>query len=461
MFAYTAIPHLLDKTTAMTAEGMLETRGFVGTLSCNGNEMPINFSAGVDGAGALVLKLNDVPLNSSTMFIESERNKSSTTFTYFRMFGESSDGTTFETDHLFFTGVATNLTDGRAYFVFTPRCAKGTFRIVSEKSGPVGPRLGFWLRGTRDLHWIGQLSATSPQGTIRMNVTEETDVPNEVTHHLSIAAADGMDSDVQGWRSEADRLLAHVQKFMSFAAGIHMTVPIEEFFQGAATEVTVHSPIEQRGTELPTFRWREGGEFLKVVTEAFPRGEALWPAVAWFLLPAVYNEQRLVNAMTALESLVDSGLSDEEKVLLGPRKKKEFAGAVKKLIGQSFVGESFKILRCQLYEKVGEFERRSFKRKLDALLAKLAVPTEDLEGRIFAAIDARNLVVHQGVYGEAEDEEEGNMDLWGHMTVIRELITRIVFRTVGYGGAYLTHVGGSHDAVFPPTASERYGTALK
>jgi len=122
------------------------------------------------------------------------------------------------------------------------------------------------------------------------------------------------------------------------------------------------------------------------------------------------------------------------------------------LIKHSFVGNTFKGLRCQLYEKIGEFERRSFKRKLCALLAKLAVPTEDLgEARISAAIDARNQVVHQGVYGQADEEGAWTMDLWGHLTVIRELVTRIVFGTVGYRGPYLTHVGGTRDAVFLPT----------
>lgn len=72
------------------------------------------------------------------------------------------------------------------------------------------------------------------------------------------------------------------------------------------------------------------------------------------------------------------------------------------------------------------------------------------EDRIKDAVAARNVIVHEGVY---KGEDEGTADLWGHAMVIRELVIRIVFRSIGYEGQYTTHLGGWRDAVFPPPPS--------
>jgi len=42
----------------------------------------------------------------------------------------------------------------------------------------------------------------------------------------------------------------------------------------------------------------------------------LFFAIEWFAMEVTYNEVRLVNAMTALENLIDSNLSSEEALIV-------------------------------------------------------------------------------------------------------------------------------------------------
>jgi hypothetical protein len=70
---------------------------------------------------------------------------------------------------------------------------------------------------------------------------------------------------------------------------------------------------------------------------------------------------------------------------------------------------------------------------------------------IKAAKQARDRVVHRGQY--YEDAKEDEADLWTHVTVVREIVTRFLLTAIGYKGRYFSYIGGCHDAVFPPTAS--------
>ena len=66
---------------------------------------------------------------------------------------------------------------------------------------------------------------------------------------------------------------------------------------------------------------------------------------------------------------------------------------------------------------------------------------------IGAAIDSRNGIVHAGRYYVAGEQLP---DLGEHVCVVREIVTRIVFSSIGYEGRYISRLGGYHHTVFPP-----------
>lgn len=272
-----------------------------------------------------------------------------------------------------------------------------------------------------------------------------SDARDPLTHTLTITAPDGC-HDPAAWGVAAERLLGRIRDYMSFAAGINMTAPIREIYLGGDRLVTeVYEQTEQPGTQMPVFAQRQMDAFFAHAVRA--PDQDLWPAIAWFVLPSVYAEQRLVNAMTALENLVDTLLPSKKKELLTGKKYTGLVAAIEEFSKKN-LGEFDKL--DEVEAKFTEFRRRPFHKKLVALFEEMDVPTWDLGDEVIKkAINGRNSVIHTGRYKGGNDPatEPG---LWAHVTIIREIVSRIVFKLVGFTGKYTTFVGGCRDAEFPP-----------
>lgn len=428
---------------------MMEERHFQGTLSHGADAVAVAFTARVDGSGTLVIGFDDVPSTPESRFLINLMGVHTEKVTYLTLEGEATDGTKLHSEHLLLT-VGHKGGENGYCFPIKGRCSKAVLERQTDQPAD-RPTVMYWLRGSPDhLDWFAALQASSAYGEVGMNAVDPAAVQNPLTHVLIIKApAPETAADV--WRPDAETFLHHVRWYMSFAMGVTMEAPVWEYRVDKTITVTVFSRIPDRGTQMAAFRWHEQGQFLKAVAKSYPAGEDLLAALSWFLLSAVYTAQHLINAMTALENLVDVGLTDEEKRVLTPTQAADFIAAFRQLVKDTFSGKALSQIRDQLYKRSGEFERRTFIAKLTKLLEKLDVPIHDIgEDRIKDAVAARNVIVHEGVY---KGEDEGTADLWGHAMVIRELVIRIVFRSIGYEGHYTTHLGGWRDAVFPPPPS--------
>jgi hypothetical protein len=181
----------------------------------------------------------------------------------------------------------------------------------------------------------------------------------------------------------------------------------------------------------------------------------LFFAIEWFAMEGSYNEIRLVNAMTALENLIDSNVEPGEALIL-PRAQFEKTRRVLLSVIRTCLGKWAAALAhdasLELNEKLADLNRRSLLRKLELLAARWKVPLDGIDpASLKAAKQARDKVVHRGQY--YEDAKETDADLWTHVTIIREVAVRFLFTAIGYEGRYISHVGGYHDAVFPPAAA--------
>ena len=103
----------------------------------------------------------------------------------------------------------------------------------------------------------------------------------------------------------------------------------------------------------------------------------------------------------------------------------------------------------ELDEKWAELNRRSLFRKLKLLATKWQVPLDGISDEMLtAAFGARNRVLHRGQYYETPKPDDA--DLWTHVTVIREVVARFLFRAIEYTGEYISYVGRTHEEAFPP-----------
>jgi hypothetical protein len=171
-------------------------------------------------------------------------------------------------------------------------------------------------------------------------------------------------------------------------------------------------------------------------------------------MATTYNEVRLVNAMTALENMIDSNLTEEE-ALIEPRREFEKTRKVLRKVIRACLdrwsADRAEFAREELGEKLLGLNRRPLRRKLYLLAARWSVPLDGItDAQIGQAIKARNAIVHSGHHPTERHEP----DLWHHMTIVRELVVRFLLTAIGYRGQHISHVGGYHFAHFPPNDTD-------
>lgn len=418
---------------------------FTGLLSFDGKSAEVEFSAPLDESGAVKLAIDELPLTRDNSFILHCSSRE-TPFPFFSLRGLDKSGRVFDSEYVHFgTIIPAYHCDRGSYYRFSPRCSKATF--TGTVSPPGRPALRFFLRGGFQIP--SDLVEETDIGEIRLSCYRESQARDKLTNTLTITAPDFC-PDAATWAAAAEKLLSRIREYISFAAGINMTAPVREVYLGGAQVTTeVYEQSEQPGTQMPVFAWHQMEAFFSHAVAHAVRApdQDLWPAIAWFVLPSVYAEQRLVNAMTALENLVDTLLPSKKKELLTGKK---YTGLVAAIEGFSKdnLGEFDKL--DEVEAKFIEFRRRPFHKKLVALFEEMEIPTWDFgDEAIKKAINGRNSVIHTGRYKGGNDPatEPG---LWAHVTIIREIVSRIVFKLVGFTGKYTTFVGGCRDAEFPP-----------
>jgi hypothetical protein len=173
-----------------------------------------------------------------------------------------------------------------------------------------------------------------------------------------------------------------------------------------------------------------------------PELESIGMAIEWMAQESTYNEIRLFSAVTALEHLIDTHLDDQDKLVL-PKMlyspMRQALSAALKALRNDENGTAID----ELEAKLGELNRRSLRRKLDILAKRWNVPLDGIEpNRLRDAVQSRNRVVHTGDHRDAS--------LWEPVTIMRELMVRIILTVLKFEGQYATYLDGARFVEFPP-----------
>jgi hypothetical protein len=435
----------------MTAKWQAEFEAFSGHLSLGPEKLPVTVRIGIDAAGALQFEFDTIKLTDASKFVFLSWHTSSSEVTYFGLDASTADGTTFSTERLFFLSLNNRSDASGAWFAPTAKCSMGSLRY-RLKTPAERPALRMRLKGFSNfasLHEECRLGHVVAQG---QHEIEDIDT---VTGSFAIQATAYVD-DAAAWKNDADKLLEHIRRIMSFAAASLLASPIIEFFLGDTLEVAIRS--RQRAGTAPIIHFLAQESISKAAVDSFFNPPVvvnhLYFAIEWFAMAATYNEVRLVNAMTALENLIDSNLHDNEALIL-PRKqfdkvRRVLFGIIRSCVS-NWAPDAAEDVLIELNEKLLDLNRRSLLRKLEILKRRWNVPLGGIEDAAFkAAKHARDNVVHRGQY--YEDAKERDADLWSHVMVVREIAVRFLFRAIGFEGRYISHMGGYHDAEFPPAA---------
>lgn len=423
----------------------METKFFIGMLSKGSDQAEISFSVGVEISGEAVISLDRFPLDAATNFIQVNFHK----FETFTLRGKSSDETEFECDNVIFTSLRDNFFDEIPTICPVAHYSLAKLTMPKEHAGP--PVLVWHLKGFES---FGPLSATTVLGVVEMVGAKDMDGKNEVSGFIRVAAVD-VPSDMAAWRSEASDLCDHVRHIMSFAANADLAFPITEFYDEGRCEVELYSRSPQQKSVWAPFYWLHLQDIFRCAvdhffTQAFPVVN-LHFAIKWFNMHSAYREANLISAMTVLENLIDSNLSEQDGLLIGKKTfeklRKKLSAVVKEEVkGWTDSTETQQAFVCELNNRFSELKRRSLVEKLNLLATRWGVHLDDIhKSKISEAKSARDQVVHRGHY---EPGPQVLGDLHDHVLTVREMVVRFVLTALQFEGRYRSFVDGQHDRDF-------------
>ncbi|MGB7510655.1 MAG: hypothetical protein WBP54_05110 [Pelodictyon phaeoclathratiforme] len=437
----------------------MEIKSFSGTLEASGYSTPITFSASISHAGKIIFDFGVIPLIQENAYILKLFHKESIKSENFTLSGTSEDGTEFTTKDLYFTCLNDSWSK-EAGSLMRPvgECQSAELLCTLDEISPK-PLLRIRLKGFQNFH---RLKATCRLGLIDMGGASSIDDPDTVTGAIEIRP-EIKPVDLATWHDEADKLLEHIRRLMSVASAATLQVPIIEYIVENKCEITVFSQSRHAPSSMDVIHFLDQQPFFEAAVKSFfeppIRVKNLFFAIEWFSMDPSYSEVRLVNAMTALENLVDSHLADSDALI---RPKGEFnktRRVLRQVIKQCIekwsdedsetVGEAVK----NLNEKLADLNRRSIFEKIKRLAELWSVPLDGISDKqIQSAKGARDLIVHRGnYYEEGEDKSD---DLWEHVTVIREIVVRFFLTAINFKGSYCSYLGGYHITQFPPDPTD-------
>jgi hypothetical protein len=183
-----------------------------------------------------------------------------------------------------------------------------------------------------------------------------------------------------------------------------------------------------------------------VYTAEVREKSGLRAAMTWLLMRPRYREAEFLMGMTALEHLV----SRSAETTGGSRiPRKEFSESVKPaLFGALTTVEGLNQDDRDFFEgKMAGLNNLPFGDRLLAMLKGEGVPIADIKGPIADLAPIRNRIVHTG---EPPRRAQGEGSLIFPLTVLRELIVRIVLHRLGFIGHYFCRLREVKWRLFPP-----------
>ncbi len=440
----------------MQDKGLSEFKTYVGNLQARNCIASLTFQVRLSEAGEVEFEFETIPLTSETKFMlehwEGDRNS----LGQFSLSGIADDGTEFKTDNLYFNSLKTGWNkEAGSRMKPVGGCSYAEFR--RQLSPPaLAPMMRMHLKGFQNFH---QLRTSCHLGTVSMAGQSTIASPNAISGHIDISPESEL-GDVSTWRTEADKLLEHVRRVMSFAAATTLRSPVIEYREGNKLDVAAWSQTNQEMASMRTIHYLDQQPIFDAAVRSFfevPfKVRNLFFAIEWFSMDSSYNEVRLVSAMTVLENLVASNLDENESMIRPAGEFKKTRAVLRDVIRQCVRKwetddpELVKEITAELNERLGDLNRRSILKKLRTLAIRWSVPLDGIsEAQIVSAKRARDLIVHRGHY--YDEGVEDTDDLWNHVTVVREIVVRFLFTAIGYRGRYISFLGGMHHTEFPPS----------
>ncbi|THD34491.1 MAG: hypothetical protein E7773_14980 [Sphingomonas sp.] len=415
---------------------MFEQTRFEGTLSGHGHRQPIAFTAEVDRDGVLAVRLGRLPSTDAAHgllhFPEPTEPLDRLTLE-----GEAADGATFFSDSFSILSESHTSLPGQE-LDYQGQCA-----VADITRGPAEPYArSSKLWHVRRLSTVHRISRETELGTVVIGGMDEAANSQRPSGFIHLLHRDGVVGDE--WMERSERLLTHVSRILSFACGSYLTPVVERLFDGPRERLRVVRRVAAPPPNLAPFSWVHMEPIFRLACDTFPGRvdeiARIDPAIRWLTMPRPTWETELVNAMTAVENLLEVELPGLAKTFQTERAFRRTVRPVRQHLEDAGVDPG-------MVDKLPELNRRSFREKLTALLAERAIVTTDFpDGWLADMIRTRNHIIHTGALPVGVGDGGG---IPGQVIWAREIATRLILDYLGFEGGYHSWLNRDRILDFP------------
>lgn len=416
-----------------TADAILAETTFTGDLAIDGQRFPITFRVSASADCRLIFDLDPVSRRIYHVVVNS-MGEPGTSSDEFSLTGTSPERKTFHSD-----GVSVDShrsgSDGHRISI-SARAA--TLTLPLDKPAPK-PFLRLWFRAFKA---FGNSSIDTKLGMLAVQGQVRGVGADDMSGSVGLQAH--TDDPGANWREEADAFLRHMHQGLAFAHGGRLQTPRLDYIHGAvwkatfydgrglAPELSVQHPLNQKPyIEALVARYEKDG----------PLPEILWTAIGWMQIDTTFDEVRFLTAMTALETIVQHELPELRGTVILKADYRILRDKLKAVINDD---ETLTEAACAIFcGKINQNNQKTLSQKIDALFDHYDLPRQDFEDDVIRnLINLRNDIIHSGVI-------PNEVNIWPQLILVRELITRILLREIGYVGRYECYVGGYRTRDFP------------
>jgi hypothetical protein len=420
-------------TATKDPQPILAETSFAGEISTNGKGAPIAFRIKAEADCRLVLWADSVGKDAFLLAVGSQGSPG-TSIDEFILTGKSADGKTIASESGY--AGAYGIKNDSRWIRLGTRAAKVTLPLERPVQKPC---LRLWFRSFKTFR---NPVIETALGRLAVQGEAQTVSADDMSGSVTLQATSG--HPPPDWYERANDFLTHMHRGLALAHGGRLQTPRLDYLHESIWEVTFFEGMGFK-PELPVQHHLNQGPFIEALADRFeregPLPDILWTALSWMQTDTTIDETRFLTAMTALEAIIESELPERRGTIIPKKDFRPLRLKINNLIEaeDTLSQEAGEILA----HKISQLNTKTFSQKISALFDHYAIPRRDFEEKIIGnLVELRNSIVHRG-------QVPNEWDIWPNIILVRELITRILLKEIGFSGRYCCYVGGLNDRDFP------------
>jgi hypothetical protein len=429
----------------------------IGTISDGSESWDIRCEVRCSSTGQLSVLLDDVPLNNTTIRLYYAANGSNpAVLPYLKLDCVAPDGTRLISDHTYITELGLPYNAEGSWVHLRGEAAR-LDAVIFPCDSASKVTLRYHTLGMRGFSTINK-----EYGDLNLTV----EAPHDIKDFDSMSGAvwmQGMNIDaLNAWVEERDRNAETLLRVISFGQGRIVRWTVRELWVNdvLSSILFVGPNASPAGLEPPFSHHLE--PVIELAAARFDTGleqpQNLTVAMEWLAISSTYSEVKFLNAIAGFESLL-AGNKEDGDLLPSEVFKSVIRVPIETLLSESSMANSLRErdqnlsvkeandILAAITAKLGDFNRRPLRDRLNAFIKRYDVPLADLPLSVHELLQTRNKIVH------GSDNPHPEYSITEQAVMMREVLRRTILAMLRFEGQFFSYIRGPEWLTFraPPT----------